>query len=57
MAVIINDLEVVLESAETQAAEPKPASPQPPATPPLTPGDLDGILRHQADRAARVRAH
>lgn len=57
MAVIINDLEVVLESAETQAAEAEPASPQPPATPPLTPGDLDGILRHQADRAARVRAH
>lgn len=57
MAVIINEFEVVL-------MEPAPPEGQAPAQTPnekpamaLAPADIMDILCHEAERAARVRAH
>jgi len=58
MPVIINDLEVILDSPEI-TAEPD-APPEAEAQPPggvLDPGSLARIERHRRARAARVRAH
>jgi hypothetical protein len=60
MPVIVNDLEVVTETPAAEAA-PTPsgegAAPEAraaPAEPPLRPEDLFELLRHEAERAARV---
>jgi hypothetical protein len=56
MGVIINDFEVVVgPPAEPAAGEPTPAAASPP--PALAPQDIVDVIRHQAERAARVRAH
>lgn len=51
MGVIVNELEVV-------AAPPAPAAREAAAAPPsLSLEELRNLLRHQAERAARLRAH
>ena len=59
MSVIINDFEVVVEPpAESEAAERSRAQPEgAPAAPPIGPRDVRDMLRRQARREARVRAH
>lgn len=61
MAVIINDLEVVVEpSSETvnpEGDQPPTASEQRRQSETLSPKDLEAISRHIRERAERVRAH
>ena len=59
MAVIIDTLEVTLEPPEPLAGEaPPPAmSPEVPPPPPFRPLDIEDIVRHAAERSARVWAH
>ena len=60
MPVIINDLEVILESAETApAGTPEtPAAPQAETTgTALAPKTLERIELHRRARAARIRSH
>jgi len=55
--VIINELDVV--AAPPAAASPAPAPPGVSAAPPppVQLEELRNLLRHQAERAARLRAH
>ncbi len=56
MAVIINELEIVVESREEPAAEapqPHPAA----AAPPLAPLDLSDVLDRRTRMDARTLAH
>jgi len=57
MGVIINELDVV--AAPPAAASPAPAPPGVSAAPPppVQLEELRNLLRHQAERAARLRAH
>jgi hypothetical protein len=57
MAVLINELEVIVEPPPA-AAEPQPATAAaPPSTPPaLSPDDIGAIVSWQAERASRVYA-
>jgi hypothetical protein len=55
MSVIINDFEVVVEPPAQQQAPAEPSAPPPSL--PMSPIDLEDILRRQAAREARVRAH
>ncbi len=58
MGVIINELDVVSgppAEAGAQAAAPPSGSAAPPS--PVNMEDLRTLLRHQAERAARLRAH
>ena len=59
MGVIINELDVVAAPpAETAApGGPQPAGPTAPAPQPVNLDDLRNLLRHQAERATRLRAH
>lgn len=61
MAVLINEIEVVVEppSAPAGEAPPEPATTPPVAEPPLalTPADLRAVHRHLEERDLRVRAH
>lgn len=58
MPVIINDLEVILETPEAAAAdEAAPPPPQAPESAALTPQTLERIEAHRRSRAMRVRAH
>jgi len=60
MPVIVNDLEVVTETAAApQTATPSGDAAAPEATaatpvPPLGPEELGELLRHEAERAARL---
>jgi hypothetical protein len=60
MPVIINELEIVTEptQAPTPAGEGETpqAAAQPAAPPMLSPQDVEAIVRHQAERAARLYA-
>lgn len=57
MAVIINDFEVIVDPpAQPGGAAPKP-TPEPSATPPLSPQDIREMERHLAERCRRIRAH
>jgi hypothetical protein len=58
MAVLINEMEVIVEAppaAGTEAQPPGTALP-PTAPPALSPDDIDAIVRWQAERASRVYA-
>lgn len=56
MPVIIHDFEIVVEEPEAPPASPSlPPQPAPPPT--LRPADVRLILRREAQRAERVRAH
>jgi hypothetical protein len=57
MAVVINEFEVVAAPPPATASPPK--GPAQPARPPAssTTHDIASVLRRQADRAERVRAH
>lgn len=61
MAVLINELEVVLEPPAAPAGEapPEPVSATQETEPslPLTPADLRSVICHLDERAERVRAH
>ena len=61
MAVLINEIEVVVEppSAPAGEAPPEPATSKPAAEPPaaLSPADLRSVFRHLHERDERVRAH
>lgn len=58
MSVIINELEVVVESpAEQGTGEPTQQEQETPLAPPLAPQDIRDILRYQRERMARIRAH
>ena len=60
MAVIIDDLEVVVDQPDTAQVPMGPEGPGNGATKgcePLAPIDIDNIIRHQMERAWRVRAH
>lgn len=59
MPVIINDLEVVIESPAPAAQPENATSGVSPASTPvrLMPYDISVLLRQQRDRAERVRAH
>ncbi len=57
MSVIINEFEVVVEPpAESAANQPTPTESAPTSLA-LTPQDIRDIIRHQAERRARIRAH
>lgn len=56
MGVIINDFEVVTEPPEEPAGG-EPAAATAPPPPSLAPQDIMDIVRQQAARAARIRAH
>lgn len=53
MAVVINEFEVVVEKPQQQQEQPV-AMPQPAQ---LAPRDVADIVRHQAERLARLWAH
>lgn len=57
MPVIIHDFEIVVE--EPEAPTPSPSEPPREAAPPpsLRPADVRLIVRREAQRAFRVRAH
>lgn len=61
MAVLINEIEVVVEppSAPAGEAPPEPMEATPAAEPPLplSPADLRSVFRHLHERDERVRAH
>lgn len=61
MAVLINELEVVVEppSAPAGEAPPEPVAAATETPPPvaLSPGDLRAVICHLTARAERVRAH
>ena len=55
MPVVINEFEVVVPNdQEHQAGQPQPAREPGPA--PLSPQDLIDVMRHHAERMARIRA-
>jgi len=59
MAVIINELEVVTETppeAAGAAQDDTQAAAQPAGAAPPRPGDVEAILRFQAERASRLYA-
>jgi hypothetical protein len=59
MAIIINEMEVVVEAPPAAGAESQPAgtaAPPPTAPPALSPDDIDAIVRWQAERLSRVYA-
>lgn len=60
MAVIVNDLEVILEppapGSEGSEGPERPARGAGAAAPQLRPGDLDDLVRHRLERLARVCA-
>jgi hypothetical protein len=58
MAVLINELEVVVEPPPAAGADAQPAgaAPLPAAPPALSPDDIDVIVSWQAERASRVYA-
>ena len=56
MAVIVDDFEVSVESPPEATAEPT-REPQVRPAPPIVPQDLRDVIRHQAERQARLRAH
>jgi len=55
MAVIINEMEVVLETPKRPGVEPERLPP--PAAPSLRPFDLAAVLERQMQNEARVSAH
>lgn len=56
MGVIINELDIVAApAAETAAPAGREAAAPPPSS--LSLEELRNLLRHQAERAARLRAH
>lgn len=57
MAVIINEMEVILESQSSQREKQTEPASRPVAFSPLKPYELSDILRRQAERALRLRAH
>jgi hypothetical protein len=58
MSVIINELEVVVETpTEPATAEPSQQEQETPLAPPMAPQDVGDIMRHHAQRIARLRAH
>lgn len=57
MPVIIHDFEIVVEEPEAPPASPSLPPPTAPPPPALRPADVRLILRRQAQRAERVRAH
>lgn len=58
MSVIINDFEVVVEPPAESAGSQAPAEQEEaPPQPPMGPRDVRDIVRRQAMREARVRAH
>lgn len=57
MAVIINELEVVLESPAAKPGGTAPAAPAPPAGQHLQPIDVEDILQREARAAYRMLAH
>jgi hypothetical protein len=58
MPVIIHELEVVPERpTEPPAGTTPPSEEAPPESPPLTSQEIRDIIRHQAARSARLRAH
>ena len=59
MPVIINDLEVILETPETTAPDEAASTPVQPseAAASLTPQTLERIEAHRRSRVMRVRAH
>ena len=60
MAVIINELEVVVEAPESEAAAPGPAEAPPPlegTLAALTPMDLVDLLEHRRHIELRLWAH
>lgn len=57
MPVIIHDFEIVVEEPETPPALPSQPPPSAPPPPALRPSDVRLIVRREAQRAERVRAH
>lgn len=57
MPVIIHDFEIVVEEPEAPPASPSLPPPTVPPPPALRPADVRLILRREAQRAERVRAH
>lgn len=59
MAVLINDLEVILEPPPAEAGEapPETRSSMPAPAAPMSPLDVDALITHLAQRESRVRAH
>jgi hypothetical protein len=58
MGVIINELEVIVETpAEPATAEPSAQEQETPLAPPMAPQDVGDIIRYQAQRMARLMAH
>jgi len=57
MAVIINELEVVVESTATPPGAPAGAPPQPASNPPLQSLDLLNVAERKARTEWRVLAH
>ena len=57
MGVIINELDVVAAPPAEAAAPGGPQRPAAPAPQPVNLEDLRNLLRHQAERASRLRAH
>lgn len=55
MSVVINDFEVVAEPPPDSGNAPAEGAPA--ASPGPTPQDIRDIVRQQAERMARVRAH
>lgn len=58
MAIIINEFEIIpddAQSTEKPAGEPEPMVSS--AAPPVSPADIETIVRHQAERDLRLRAH
>ncbi len=56
MSLIINDFEIVVESqAKKEEVKAEPVELQPSSL--LTPQDIRTIIRYQAERMSRIRAH
>ncbi len=55
MAVIINEMEVVLETPKRPGVDPERLPP--PAAPSLRPMDLAAVIERQMQKEARVSAH
>jgi len=57
MGVIINELDVVAAPPAEAPAAPAPPGVSAAPPPPVQLEELRNLLRHQAERAARLRAH
>ena len=57
MGVIINELDVVAAPPAEASAAPAPPGVSAAPPPPVQLEELRNLLRHQAERAARLRAH